>query len=124
MPSRGNILNNFEKYNQEAQDLKEEKFSWWKALPGDVLTGKVEYIGEQDSQFGGTQKVIKIIDGDGTVQAKGFTSSIERLVEEKSVTVGDVISLKYFGEKISSKGNTFQSFNLLVHERAEQAIPT
>lgn len=116
------VENPYAAYEAEAATLEDVDLSFWKPQPGDSITGKVVYLGEQaNSKF--DVRIIKIQDWRRKIHARALTTALERQIVENSIVVGDVISIRYLGEQPSRKGTPFKRFVLKVHEKSAEAPP-
>ncbi|MBS4032639.1 MAG: hypothetical protein KGZ63_14655 [Clostridiales bacterium] len=99
---------------KEMEDCQEPTASeTWLPEQGDILVGKVREIKEVTTKFG--QRDTMVVETEhGQIKTVFATTDIKRKLESLKAEIGDIVALKYFGEKQTRNGATFKSYEVRV----------
>ena len=98
-----------------ADDWGKPSSASWAPEVNEVITGKVLSLSESGGSF--SSPSLRLEAGSGSTKVWAGTV-LWGLVIEMGVSVGDTISIKYFGKDTGKNGQTFNVHDLRIVERA------
>ena len=109
-------MNRYEKAMEEIKEPSGTPISWWKPAQDEVIGGRVTYLGNRETSYR-ESKVIEIETDEGEVFARTVNGALDSELKANDVQVGDVLALKFLGQKIA--GASGRNYNTYAIRRLE-----
>ena len=109
-------------WREIAAELEEPHLKAWKPDPGEAIAGEVLSI---DTEAGKEKNSIfvELRDEDEETIGLWLTTVLRKEFSREQVRVGDVVAIKYFGQKTSDQGREYKSFSVAIIARGPDDAP-
>ena len=109
-------MNRYEEALAEVSEPSRVSVTYWKPKPGEVIGGKVRFIGDRETSFG-DQLTIEIQSDSGEVFARAVNRALESELRLNNVDEDDVVALKYLGQRVAATSG--RNYNTYAVRRLE-----
>jgi len=115
-------------------DTEEDFAEGWAPEPGDILTGEVETISYRASEYGEDYPIVTVTVAEGTTQDSkpveesrlafhAFRSVARSQVAQGAPVAGDLVAIRYDGEKHSKNGRDYHAYVVRVKHNKPEGMP-
>ena len=115
-------------------DTEEDFAVGWAPEPGDILTGEVETISYRASEYGEDYPIVTVTVAEGTTQDSkpveesrlafhAFRSVARSQVAQGAPVAGDLVAIRYDGEKHSKNGRDYHAYVVRTKHNKPDGMP-